>query len=68
MKAILEFNLDDPEDAMNHLRCIKATNMASCLFEITKNLHRRHDGSHQIFEDIYDILDQNGVNIDDLIY
>jgi len=45
MKAILEFNLDDPEDSQNHLRCIHATNMASFIWELKHNFWRKwkHD-------------------------
>lgn len=37
MKATLEFNLDDNDDKMAHLRCVKATDMALALWEITHN-------------------------------
>lgn len=40
MKAILEFDLDNPEDRMAHSRCIKATEMAVALFEIYNNSWR----------------------------
>ena len=41
MKAKLEFDLDNPDDKMAHMRCVKATDMASVLFEITHNLHKQ---------------------------
>lgn len=37
MKAILKFNLDDPDDRMEHERCIKATDMALVLWELCYN-------------------------------
>lgn len=36
-KAILEFELEDLDDKMAHLRCIKSTDMASALFDIMHN-------------------------------
>ncbi len=31
MKATLEFNLNDPDDRREHLRCVKSTDMAIVL-------------------------------------
>ncbi len=31
MKATLKFNLDDPDDAVSHLRCVKSLSMALAL-------------------------------------
>jgi hypothetical protein len=35
MKAILKFDLSDPDDIMSHKRCIKADDMALALFQIS---------------------------------
>ena len=48
MKATLSYNLNDPDDRMAHLRAVKSLDMASALFEITRNLkntieHRYED-------------------------
>lgn len=40
MKATLEFNLDDLDDKMSHMRCVKSTDMALLLWEIRINLER----------------------------
>ena len=34
MKAILEFDLNDPDDRIDHLRCVKSLNMAIALSDI----------------------------------
>ncbi|GAF83895.1 unnamed protein product, partial [marine sediment metagenome] len=34
MKAILEFNLDDPDDRISHLRCVKALSLGLALWDI----------------------------------
>ena len=65
MKAILEFNLDDPEDRMAHLRCIKSSEMASALFEIVFNAHRYVVDVEQYQERINEAL--KDLNIDELI-
>lgn len=41
MKAILEFNLDNKDDKMAHLRAIKSLDMACVLFELTHNLQKQ---------------------------
>lgn len=36
-KAILKFDLTDADDRMDHLRCVKATEMALALWQIVYN-------------------------------
>ena len=40
MKAILEYNLDDADDKMAHLRAVKSLDMAMALWEILYNLKK----------------------------
>jgi len=81
MKATLEFDLDNPDDKMEHMRCVKATDMAIVLFEITHNLKRtlesrfesqpqprdEFDGIEEAFREIYKLMDGHGINLDELI-
>jgi hypothetical protein len=82
MKATLSYNLNDPDDRMAHLRAVKSLDMASALFEITRNLKKQienrfedidntnndvFDGIQEVFDGIYEILEDNGVDIDELI-
>lgn len=41
MRASIEFNLEDQEDRMAHLRCVKSLSMAALLWDIKFNLIRR---------------------------
>ena len=41
MKATLEFNLNDPDDRREHLRCVKSTDMAIVLWEIQTNFKKK---------------------------
>lgn len=41
MKAKLEFDLDEHDDKMSHLRCIKSLDMALILWEIRVNMRKR---------------------------
>jgi DNA-binding ferritin-like protein len=80
MKAILEFNLDDPDDAMAHLRCVKSLDMALVLWDtfynMKKAIHHRiergdfkdqHEVIDKVFEMFKDQLDEKGIIVDELI-
>jgi hypothetical protein len=82
MKATLSYNLNDPDDRMAHLRAVKSLDMASALFDITRNLKKKiehryedidntnndvFDGIDAVFDEIYDILEDNNIDIDELI-
>ena len=41
MKAILEFNLDNPDERIAHLRAAKSLDMACVFFEIERNLKKK---------------------------
>jgi len=78
-KATLEFNLDDPYDQQAHLRAIKSVDMASFIFQLISNekksimyqLENRDmkdwETVNLVFERIHELLDEYGINIDELI-
>ena len=41
MKAVLEFDLNNPEDVMSHKRCVDATDMAIAIFNLKYNLSKK---------------------------
>lgn len=79
MKATLEFNLDNPDERMEHMRCVKSTDMAIVLFEIQYNLKKRieihlernafnkYDAMDYIFNEINKELHEAGININEII-
>ena len=77
MKATLTFDLDQPEDAIAHLRCVRATDMAIALHEIVHTLRRNMIRSYEteatppsiedIFDGIHSVLSDLDLNIDSLI-
>ena len=80
MKAKLEFDLNDPDDRMSHLRAVKSLDMASALFDITrlkKQVERRFetdttecdsfDVIQDVFDRIYEVLSDNNIDVDELI-
>jgi len=79
MKAILEFNLNEPEDVMAHKRCVKSVDMALALHEISTQLvdKLRHleelapDTELNLVEFVNDeinfALQANGIMLEELI-
>jgi hypothetical protein len=78
MKAKLEFDLDDFDDRMAHLRCVKSTDMASILFEMTMNARKRitmgydesdeyYRGVDAVFEKLRDLMVEHNINVEELI-
>lgn len=77
MRAGLHFNLDDQDDRIAHLRATKSLELALTLWEIFHNTRRKMERREDIkdpqemldavFEEIHDIMNANGIIIDDLI-
>ena len=79
MKATLEFNLDDAFDQQAHLRAVKSTDMSSFIFQLISNerkslMYKIEDKNMKdwetvnlVFDRIHELLDEYGINIDELI-
>ena len=78
MKAKLEFDLDNPDDRMGNMRCVKATDMALMLWDIKQKIRSKLKYSDDLSEDelhqwevmqdeFYSIADDYGINLDLLI-
>jgi len=80
MKAKLEFDLNEPEERMEHLRCLKALDMACVLFQVQYNLKRTLESELEtsniknpyevldvVFQRLMDLYDENNINIDEIM-
>lgn len=80
MKAILEFDLNDPDDSMAHLRAVKSLDMALVLWELVHNSKKGmlnrvefenvtdpYEAVSMVYERLYELLEEHGVNINQLI-
>ena len=76
MKGILEFDLNDPSDVVNHKRAVLATEMALILFEVTHNLKRKITedksdeyvrGVDHVLDKIYGLMEEQGINLDNIL-
>lgn len=78
-EAILKFDLNDPDDTVAHKRAVKSLDMAMALWEITHNTKKSLEWSLEgkdldkyevlelVYEKIYEILNDNNINTDELI-
>jgi len=79
MKAILKFDLDEPDDQMAHLRCVEATKMAIVLWNFNYNTvktteneiaEKKLDGYQTLdylMQRFRDLLEEEGILINELI-
>jgi hypothetical protein len=76
-KAILEFNLDDPDDNRHHLQCVKAKDMAIVLWNLRTDLLSRMkitdrdsqeyiNGVEDTVREVYKMLNEWDINVDEL--
>lgn len=81
MKAKLKFDLTDYDDRIEHERCLKATDMALVLWELTLNSRKKilnsveegtnfedyEKGVMAVYNELYSLLEEHGVIPDKLI-
>lgn len=78
-KAILEFDLNEPEDVQAHLRAVKSLDMALALWDIVHNTKKslewamegkemdKYDALELVFDKIHEIFDNHNIKTDELI-
>lgn len=78
-KATLEYDLNEPDDVMAHLRAVKSLDMAIALWDIVHNTKKSLEWSLEgkeidkyetldlVFQKIHEILDEHNINTDELI-
>lgn len=79
-EAILKYNLADYDDEIAHLRAIKSTDMASVLWELAHNTKKSfewriesgeitdpNDAIDKFYEKFWELMNENGIQINKLI-
>ena len=78
-KATLEFDLNDSDDMIAHLRAVKSLDMAMALWEIVHNTKKglewsmenkeidKYDALELVYEKIHEILGDHNINTDELM-
>lgn len=83
MKAILEFDLNEIDDQVAHIRCVKALDMALFIWELRSNMRKRmfyeaegremKDGKDYTagvllaWEMLNELFEEHDINVDNLI-
>ncbi len=77
MKAVLEFNLDEPDDRQSHMRAVKALDLTIALWDVQEYLHRKIDNGQltpeqrAVFEEIqkefFSIKDNHNITFEDIL-
>ena len=68
MKAKLEFDLEDLDNVMAHLRCVKSLDMALALFKIQGIIRDKWDiDAAEIQSKIRDTFEEYDINLEDLV-
>ncbi len=76
MKAKLEFNMDDPDDRVRHLQCVKVVDVLCAVQELSEHLRRamkdaddaRERLTAQYWRDVLnEELSMRGVDLDELL-
>lgn len=79
-KATLEYDLNDPDDIMAHLRAVKSLDMALVLWEMSynakkgiqyqiegQNITDPYEAVNKVFEKLWEEMNERGVNPEELI-
>lgn len=75
MKAVLQFNLDDADDRVAHLRCVKSLDIALAMWDFASKIRTlvdtSEDGVHikeeYLWQAWQDVLHEHDINLDKLI-
>lgn len=76
-KAMLEFNLDDPDDRRHHFQCVKAKDMAIVLWNLRTDLLARMkivdrdsqeyiNGVEDTIREVNTMISEWDINVDEL--
>jgi hypothetical protein len=80
MKAQLNFDLDNPDDKIEHLRCVQSYELCAAVFEFLHNSRKRitekalfrgldvDDSIFLVYEEFAEILSEHNINMNKLIY
>jgi hypothetical protein len=78
-KAILKFDLNDPDDRIEYMRCNKSLDMALALWELCHNTKKglgysmegkemdQYETLTFVFDKIYEIIDEHNINFDEIM-
>lgn len=78
-KAKIEYDLNDADDRLSHLRAVKSLDLSLAIWDIVHNTKKslewsmegkemdKYDALELVYEKIHEILDEHNIRIDELI-
>jgi len=77
MKAILEFDLNEPDDIQAHMRCVKSLDLVLFILKIEGELRGKlkhgnltdcqYETLDKFRDEFYQEMNQRGINLDELV-
>jgi hypothetical protein len=80
MKAQLTFDLNDPDDKIEHLRCVQSYDLCTAVYDFIHNTRKKltekaldkgldvDDAIFMVYEEFGEILGEHNININKLTY
>lgn len=73
MKAVLEFNLNERNEAVAHLRCVRNWELAWALHSVMEEINKtlREEGvidGDKLLDSCWGIIRENNLGLDEMIY
>lgn len=73
MKAVLEFNLNERDEAVAHLRCVRNWELAWALHSVMEEIRRanKEDGvvdGDRLLSSCWEIIRENNLSLDEMVY
>jgi hypothetical protein len=80
MKAQLTFDLEDPDDKIEHLRCVQSSDLCTAVYDFIHNTRKRltekalekgidvDDAIFMVYEEFAEILSEHNISMNKLIY
>jgi len=68
MKAKLEFDLDEPFERVDHIRCVKSLEIVLCFDKVLSEVRKMQEGGKISEEDtasIFNILDYENIDLEE---
>ena len=72
MESNIKFDLEDSDDAMAHLRCIKSLELVLVIWDMDQWLrnevkHHGKEGYQEVRDHLWSIMNEHGIILDELI-
>ena len=73
MKAVLEFNLNERDEQLAHIRCVRNWELAWALHSVMEEIRKAVKESdvidgEKLLADCFEIIQENHISLDEMVY